>query len=387
MPGYEFQAWFGVFAPARTPRPIVEKISKEIARIVELPDIKKQSGPGRGGKAEHAPTNSRGSSAPRSIRSARSSSRRASASNEQEKALIRAARRNNPRSVCREPTARGLRGVPRRNFPRSRFSSSRRFRPAGLRISWRACSARACAPRSASRSSCRTCRGPARRSASPASCSRPRTATRSSIGNWTSHVGAAAVYPVPWHPVNDLEPISMLTVSTLIIVSRPGLPVKDGKELIAWLKANPNQATMATRGRRQRRARLRHLLRAEDRHARPLRAVQGRRAVHDGPDGQPGRSFLRGGARRCSGTSGRAGSSRSSSCRRRAGGRCPIFRPWRTWAPRTRYIPFWHGLWAPKGTPKNVIARLNDAVVKAFADPVVVKRLTELGQDFPRASR
>ena len=42
LPGYEFQAWFGVFAPARTPRPIVEKISKEIARIVELPDIKKQ---------------------------------------------------------------------------------------------------------------------------------------------------------------------------------------------------------------------------------------------------------------------------------------------------------------------------------------------------------
>jgi len=42
LPGYEFQAWFGVFAPARTPRPIVEQISKEIARIVELPDIKKQ---------------------------------------------------------------------------------------------------------------------------------------------------------------------------------------------------------------------------------------------------------------------------------------------------------------------------------------------------------
>jgi tripartite-type tricarboxylate transporter receptor subunit TctC len=36
LPGYEFQAWFGVFAPARTPRPIVEKISKEIARIVAL---------------------------------------------------------------------------------------------------------------------------------------------------------------------------------------------------------------------------------------------------------------------------------------------------------------------------------------------------------------
>ena len=41
LPGYEFQAWFGVFAPAKTPRPIVEKISREIARIVELPDIRK----------------------------------------------------------------------------------------------------------------------------------------------------------------------------------------------------------------------------------------------------------------------------------------------------------------------------------------------------------
>ena len=42
LPGYEFQAWFGVFAPARTPRPVVEKISREVARIVDLPDIKKQ---------------------------------------------------------------------------------------------------------------------------------------------------------------------------------------------------------------------------------------------------------------------------------------------------------------------------------------------------------
>jgi tripartite-type tricarboxylate transporter receptor subunit TctC len=39
-PGYAFQSWFGVFAPAATPRPIVDKISREIARIVELPDVK-----------------------------------------------------------------------------------------------------------------------------------------------------------------------------------------------------------------------------------------------------------------------------------------------------------------------------------------------------------
>ena len=42
LPGYEYQDWWGVFAPAGTPRPVIDKISKETARIVNLPDIKKQ---------------------------------------------------------------------------------------------------------------------------------------------------------------------------------------------------------------------------------------------------------------------------------------------------------------------------------------------------------
>ena len=44
------------------------------------------------------------------------------------------------------------------------------------------------------------------------------------------------------------------------------------------------------------------------------------------------------------------------------------------------YISFWHGLWVPKGTPKDVIAKLNDAVVDTLADPAVRQRLTDLGQ-------
>ena len=42
LPGYEYQDWWGVFAPATTPRPVIDKLSKETARIVELPDIRKQ---------------------------------------------------------------------------------------------------------------------------------------------------------------------------------------------------------------------------------------------------------------------------------------------------------------------------------------------------------
>ena len=44
------------------------------------------------------------------------------------------------------------------------------------------------------------------------------------------------------------------------------------------------------------------------------------------------------------------------------------------------YISFWHGLWVQKGTPKQVIAKLNNAVVETLADPTVRQRLTDLGQ-------
>jgi tripartite-type tricarboxylate transporter receptor subunit TctC len=44
------------------------------------------------------------------------------------------------------------------------------------------------------------------------------------------------------------------------------------------------------------------------------------------------------------------------------------------------YISFWHGLWVPKGAPREVIAKLNAAVVDTLADPMVRARLTDLGQ-------
>ena len=46
-------------------------------------------------------------------------------------------------------------------------------------------------------------------------------------------------------------------------------------------------------------------------------------------------------------------------------------------------IPFWHGLWAPKGTPKEVVDKLNAAAVAAFSDPAIQKRIADLGQVIP----
>jgi tripartite-type tricarboxylate transporter receptor subunit TctC len=47
------------------------------------------------------------------------------------------------------------------------------------------------------------------------------------------------------------------------------------------------------------------------------------------------------------------------------------------------YISVWHGLWAPKSTPKEITARLTGAVVEALADPAVRRRLDDLGQEIP----
>src|SRR5436190_22157460 len=69
-----------------------------------------------------------------------------------------------------------------------------------------------------------------------------------SIGNWLSHVGASAVYPVQYDVLEDYEPVSLLTNSPILITARKDFPANDLNELIAWLKANPNAASAATVG-------------------------------------------------------------------------------------------------------------------------------------------
>jgi tripartite-type tricarboxylate transporter receptor subunit TctC len=46
-------------------------------------------------------------------------------------------------------------------------------------------------------------------------------------------------------------------------------------------------------------------------------------------------------------------------------------------------VAIWHGLWAPKGTPTEIIAKLNAAAVAALKDPEIRRKLEDLGQDIP----
>jgi tripartite-type tricarboxylate transporter receptor subunit TctC len=68
------------------------------------------------------------------------------------------------------------------------------------------------------------------------------------MGNWTSHVGGPAIYPVQFDILKDLEPVAMLPSAPTIIVARQNMPANNLNELVAWLKANPDKATAATVG-------------------------------------------------------------------------------------------------------------------------------------------
>jgi tripartite-type tricarboxylate transporter receptor subunit TctC len=203
-----------------------------------------------------------------------------------------------------------------------------------------------------------------------------------SVGQWTSNVGPAAIYSLPYDMLKDFEPVSLLTTSYLWIVGKPSLPAKDLKELVAWLKANPGKASVGTVGVGS----AAHLcvVDFENKTGTKVQIVPyrgGAPALQDVAGGQIDLACLE--------TSQTLALYRSdkikvfgvaASKRWFAAPEVPTLDE--AGVPGV-HIAFWHGLWAPKGTPKPIIAKLNGAAVEAFADPAVQKRFKEIGHALP----
>ena len=68
------------------------------------------------------------------------------------------------------------------------------------------------------------------------------------FGQWTSHVGSGALFPMTFDLLKDLTPVAPLTTAKLWLIGRGDLPPNNLKELIDWLKANPDKATAGTIG-------------------------------------------------------------------------------------------------------------------------------------------
>ena len=200
-----------------------------------------------------------------------------------------------------------------------------------------------------------------------------------SLGNWTSFVGSGALYRTSYDLLKDFEPVSLLTFAPMLIVGKNSLPANDAKELIAWLRANPDKASAATVGAGS----AAHVcgLYFQDKTQTRFQFVPYR-------GGAPAMQDLVGGQidLMC------AEASQTLTYVR--GGKMKAFAvmahtrwPALPGVPTTdeigtpgMYISFWHGLWVPKGTPKEIIAKLNGAVVDTLADPGVRQRLADLGQ-------
>jgi tripartite-type tricarboxylate transporter receptor subunit TctC len=198
------------------------------------------------------------------------------------------------------------------------------------------------------------------------------------IGNWTSHVGSGAMYPVAHDALLEMRPVSLISATPLMIIGKNALPPKDAKELIAWLKANPGKASAATVGAGS--AAHVCLLYFQQKTGTSFQLVPYRGGAPIMQDLVAGQidmfcaeasqtlSFLRSGAIKAFAV--------MSKARWPAAPDVPTLDE--VGAPGM-YISFWNGLWASKGTSADVIARLNAAVVDTLADPTVRQRLSDLG--------
>jgi tripartite-type tricarboxylate transporter receptor subunit TctC len=199
-----------------------------------------------------------------------------------------------------------------------------------------------------------------------------------SIGNWTSHVGSGAMYRLPFDLLTDLAPISLLTTAPLMIVGKNAIPATNGTELLAWLKKNSDTVAMATVGAGSAAHVCSIYLQNNiGTHMQFVPYRGGAPVMQDLVAGQidlfcaeasQTLTYIRGG--------------QMKAFMVMAKDRWPAAPEVQTVdeaGARGLYISFWHGLWAPKGTPQDVLTRLNASVVETLADPGVHKRLTELG--------
>jgi tripartite-type tricarboxylate transporter receptor subunit TctC len=200
------------------------------------------------------------------------------------------------------------------------------------------------------------------------------------LGSMATHVMIGAVYSLPYDVLNDFEPVSPVVRASFILFARKTMPANDLNEMIAWLKANPKASAAYT-------VVMTHLL------TESLKRETGTQITLIPYRGNaPALQDLLAGHIDLTFDSSvrlplaRAGSIKAyavTSDRRFAGAPdIPTFRE--MGLPALSYSEWW-GLFVPKGAPKDVIGKLNAAVVEALGDPAVQSRLAEIGAEtFPQ---
>ncbi|MBK7657776.1 MAG: tripartite tricarboxylate transporter substrate binding protein BugD [Betaproteobacteria bacterium] len=207
-----------------------------------------------------------------------------------------------------------------------------------------------------------------------------------SIGHWSTHVVNGAVYPLNYDLLKDLEPIAMVGGNPMIVVSKPALPAANLKELVAWVKTNQDKVNVGTAGA------------GSSTHIAGIyfqNEVGAKLAFIPYKGTGPAMQDLIGGqidmmVDQLSNSLPQVRGGKIKGYAITAKERSPA-------APEVPtvdeaglpglHIAIWYGLWAPKGTPKDVIARLNAAVVAALADGPTREKLAALGMELVSRER
>jgi tripartite-type tricarboxylate transporter receptor subunit TctC len=202
------------------------------------------------------------------------------------------------------------------------------------------------------------------------------------FGHLGTNVANGAIYKLGYDLVSDLEPVVLLPSNPMVIVSKNAVPAKSLTELLAWLKSRPAPPTAGTAGAGS----GSHIagLYFEKASGIKLQYVPYRGTAPALTDLIAGQidiivdqlsnsiSQVRAGAIRAYGVTAdkRVASAPEIPTTDEAG--LPGF-----------HMTLWSGLWVPKGTPKEIVARLNAAAVDALNDPAARKQLESLGLQMP----
>jgi tripartite-type tricarboxylate transporter receptor subunit TctC len=204
------------------------------------------------------------------------------------------------------------------------------------------------------------------------------------VGSWSTGVVNGAIYNLQYDVLNDFEPVVLLPANPLFIAAKNTIPARNLSELLAWMKASKEDVLVATSGV----GTSPHvagimLQRLTGARVQLVHYRGGAPALQDLLAGQvdvfmnQASIFLP-----------HLGEGKIKVFAVLANSRLPQ-------APDVPtvdegglpgfHLSSWNGIWAPKGTPKDVVNKLNAAVVGALADPTVRRRFADLGQVIPPA--
>jgi tripartite-type tricarboxylate transporter receptor subunit TctC len=208
-----------------------------------------------------------------------------------------------------------------------------------------------------------------------------------SIGTSTTHMLTGALYALPFDLLTDLEPVIQIAAEPLLIATKKTLPANNLTELVAWLKANPDKASAGIPGVGSTGHVTGIFLQKQTGTSYQFVPYRGNGpALQDLVAGQidlmiePVSNFLQ---------QVKAGTIKALAitAKARLAGAPGI--PTVDEAGLSGfYASLWYGLWAPKGTPKEIIARINGVLVETLAAPAIRNRLSEQGTEvMPRAQQ